>query len=73
MDDESIISHDGAKLQKNGHPVAVAAEVGMVVSNPLVHDVYTAHPVIVVINEGRYVHLYFSIVSPNFVDVSCIF
>ena len=73
VDDETIILHDGTKLEEYGHPVVVAAKVGMVVINPLFHDVYTTHPVIVVINEGRYVHLSFSVVSPNFVDVIFIF
>ena len=73
VDDETIILHDGTKMEEYGHPVAVAAKVGMVVRNPLVHNVYTTHPVVVVINEGRYVHLNFSFVSPNFVDVILFF
>eukprot|EP00957_Ditylum_brightwellii_P111948 8537176-Ditylum_brightwellii.AAC.1 len=50
--DETIILHDGTKLEEYGHPIVVAAKVGIVVSNCLVHNVYTTHPVVVVINEG---------------------
>eukprot|EP00957_Ditylum_brightwellii_P157213 11965348-Ditylum_brightwellii.AAC.1 len=38
-------------LEEYGHPVVVAVEVGMIVRNPLVNNVYTTHPVVVVIDE----------------------
>eukprot|EP00957_Ditylum_brightwellii_P114463 8727014-Ditylum_brightwellii.AAC.1 len=39
------------QLKEYGHPVAIAADVGMIVCNPLIDDVYTTHPVVVVIDE----------------------
>eukprot|EP00957_Ditylum_brightwellii_P091971 7002520-Ditylum_brightwellii.AAC.1 len=48
----AIRSLTHSMLEEYGHPVAVAVEVGMAVYNPLVHNVYTTHPVVAVIDEG---------------------
>eukprot|EP00957_Ditylum_brightwellii_P205993 15346336-Ditylum_brightwellii.AAC.1 len=65
VDDETIILHDGTKMEEYGHPVAVAAKVGMVVRNPLAHNIYTTHPVVVVINEDSANTKHHAIVHPS--------
>eukprot|EP00957_Ditylum_brightwellii_P001389 108750-Ditylum_brightwellii.AAC.1 len=52
VDNICIVPNDGQHPEEYGHPVTVAADVGMIVCNPLVSNVYTTHPVVVVINEG---------------------
>ena len=69
MDDECIVANDGEDLCQDRNPIAVASKVWVVVCNSLVAEIYSPHPMVVVIDQCRDVNVSFSFISPNFLDM----
>ncbi len=58
MDKEDTVADDANKLQKNKHPVSLAGKIlYIVIRDLLIGDINTAHPMIVIINQGGYAYL----------------
>ena len=73
MDDECIVANDGEDLCQDRNPIAVVSKVWVVVCNSLVAEIYSPHPVVVVVDQCWDANVGFSTVSPDCLHMSFIF
>ena len=61
------------QLKEQWYPITMTAKIRNVIRYSLISKINTAHPMIVIVNQFRYVNFLFAVFSPHFINMLTIF